>query len=114
MPMNQWMCPARVQIRRAIRAVEASRRKEEILGDDWEALRATIAGILPESTRVKQITRHKERRVATYAIKAITELQKEVQRAMNTRWDEMKAVRHVDDDTFVTEKEMCKAIDSVK
>ena len=33
---------------------------------------------------------------------------------MNTRWDEMKAVRHVDDDTFVTEKEMCKAIDSVK
>ena len=114
MPMNQWMCPARIQTRCAIRAVEASRGKEEIIGDDWEALRTTIAGILPESTRVKQMERHKERQVATYAIKAITELQKEVQRAMNTRWDEMKAARHMDDDTFVSEKEICKAIDSVE
>ena len=114
MPMNQWMCPARVQIRRAIRAVEASRRKGEILGDDWEALRATIAGVLPESTRVKQMERHKERQVATYAIKAITELQKEVLRAMNTRWDEMKAMRHMDDDTFITEKEICRAINLVE
>ena len=47
-------------------------------------------------------------------LKAITELQKEVQRAMNTRWDEMKAMRHMDDDTFVTEKEICRAINLVE
>ena len=88
--------------------------QKTVLDDDWAALRATIAGILPECTRAKQMEAHKARRVATYAVKAITELQREVLRATNTRWDEMRAKRQTDDEMYVTEKEICRTIDLVE
>ena len=100
-PMRLWVCECRVIIRQALSAIQKLRTDKRESDEEWEALRAIIAGVLPISKRVKEMREEhaqegKRRKIEQRVAEVITAMQGEVMRMMEERWERTRQARAVE------------------
>jgi hypothetical protein len=108
-PMREWQCPAKMQILHARRGIRTDITKP-VIPEDWQALRATIAGIIPRPIALGSMKQRERKHAEGRVSEAISELQRLVHAAMIGRWDTMGEARRADDAERAQDALWCKAV----
>ena len=118
-PMARWMCACRVQVLRTHEAVHILRAGGVESDEQWSALMATMAGVLPRNAGMEGIAtgkrdRDKARRLVDSIVDTVKLMQEEAMAMMEGRWEVMREVREAAHAEAEWDRALWKMVDDIE
>ena len=114
MPMTGWQCPCRITVLTAQRAFKQATDNHECTNEEWNAVRAVLAGVLPKSRGAEAGTEEEridtERRLGDAIIRA----QHKAMDTMAGRWHDMTEARETAETELAHDKQIHEAVTQVE
>jgi hypothetical protein len=113
-PTAEWVCGCRLTIKKAQAAYAQAEGLQGTTEEEWMAVRAVLAGVIPRSKRAERMEVQERRGIERRLGDAIVQAQYEVMAMLAGRWHDMEETRTAVEAELAADVELEKVVSAVE